>query len=111
MDRLAALDWPGNVRELRNTVERLVILSPGPTVTAADVDRLVASRGVDPATVGAIEGARTYEEFKLAAERSFLLARLREHDWNVAETARALEMPRSNLYKKIERHHLTRDDR
>jgi two-component system nitrogen regulation response regulator NtrX len=110
MDRLAALDWPGNVRELRNTVERLVILSPGPTVTAADVDRLVASRGVDPATVGAIEGARTFEEFKLAAERSFLLARLREHDWNVAETARALEMPRSNLYKKIERHHLTRDD-
>jgi two-component system nitrogen regulation response regulator NtrX len=110
MDRLAALDWPGNVRELRNTVERLVILSAGPTVTAADVDRLVAARGVDPATVGAIEGARTFEEFKLAAERSFLLAKLREHDWNVAETARALEMPRSNLYKKIERHHLTRDD-
>mgnify|MGYP003338654670 CR=1 FL=1 len=62
------------------------------------------------ADLGAIEGARTYEEFKLAAERSFLLARLREHDWNVAETARALEMPRYNLYKKIERHHLTRDD-
>jgi two-component system nitrogen regulation response regulator NtrX len=35
---------------------------------------------------------------------------LRDHDWNVAETARAIDMPRSNLYNKIERHGLTRDD-
>jgi two-component system nitrogen regulation response regulator NtrX len=31
------------------------------------------------------------------------------HDWNVFETARTLDMPRSNLYKKIERHQLTRE--
>ena len=35
--------------------------------------------------------------------------KLREHDWNVSETARALDMPRSNLYKKIERYSLTRE--
>jgi two-component system nitrogen regulation response regulator NtrX len=38
-----------------------------------------------------------------------LLVKLREHDWNVAETARTLDMPRSNLYKKIERHALARE--
>ena len=107
--RLASFDWPGNVRELRNTMERLVILSSGPAITVADVDRLVGGRAVDAATVSAIAGARTWDEFKLSAERSFLLAKLREHDWNVAETARALDMPRSNLYKKIERHRLDRD--
>ena len=41
--------------------------------------------------------------------RAFLLAKLRELDWNLSETARALEMPRSNLYKKIERYNLTRE--
>jgi two-component system nitrogen regulation response regulator NtrX len=107
--RLAAFDWPGNIRELRNTIERLAILSRGPAIVVADVDRLVGARNLDVATVGAIQSARTYEEFKLSAERSFLVAKLREHDWNVAETARALDMPRSNLYKKIERHHLDRD--
>ena len=76
----------------------------------ADVDRLVGARNLDVGTVGAIQSARTFEEFKLSAERSFLIAKLREHDWNVAETARALQMPRSNLYKKIERHRLARDD-
>jgi two-component system nitrogen regulation response regulator NtrX len=110
LERLASFEWPGNVRELRNTIERLVILSTGPAVTVADVDRLVGSRQFDVATVGAIASARTFEEFKLSAERSFLLTKLREHDWNVAETARALQMPRSNLYKKIERHHLGRDE-
>ena len=110
MDRLAALDWPGNVRELRNTVERLLILSSGPRITRTDVDRLVGSRAGDgSAGLGALEQCRTFEEFKLAAERAFLLAKLRESDWNVAETARVLEMPRSNLYKKIERHGLARE--
>ena len=37
------------------------------------------------------------------------LRRLREFDWNVSETARAVEMPRSNLYKKIERYSLSRE--
>jgi len=43
----------------------------------------------------------TFEEFKQAAERAFLATKLQEHDWNVSETARTLQMPRSNLYKKI----------
>ena len=41
--------------------------------------------------------------------RGFLLNKLREFDWNVSETARAVEMPRSNLYKKIERYSLSRE--
>ncbi len=38
-DFLAALNahsWPGNVRELRNAMERLSVLAPGPSLTAAD---------------------------------------------------------------------------
>ena len=108
-DRLGALDWPGNVRELRNTIERLLILSHGAQIAVADVERLVGARASEGAALGGLEACRTFEEFKLAAERAFLLVKLREHDWNVAETARTLDMPRSNLYKKIERHALARE--
>jgi two-component system nitrogen regulation response regulator NtrX len=107
--RLAQLDWPGNVRELRNTVERLLILSGGPKIGSEDVDRLVGRRDPDQAGIGSLLDCKTFEEFKQAAERAFLLAKLREHDWNVSETARALDMPRSNLYKKIERYALNRE--
>ena len=109
VERLAQLDWPGNVRELRNTIERLLILASGPRVTADDVERLVGTRDAEQAGLGSLLECKTFEEFKHAAERAFLLAKLREYDWNVSETARALDMPRSNLYKKIERYGLTRE--
>ena len=109
--RLSGLDWPGNVRELRNTIERLLILASGPVVTLEDVDRLVGGSDGDrsAAAMGTAMQARTFDEFRQAAERAFLLAKLREYDWNVSETARGLDMPRSNLYKKMERYGLSRD--
>ena len=109
VERLAKLDWPGNVRELRNTIERLLILAAGPRVTADDVGRLGGRHDTDQTGLGSLLDCKTFEEFKHAAERAFLLAKLREYDWNVSETARGLDMPRSNLYKKIERYGLTRE--
>ncbi|MGH7548636.1 MAG: sigma-54-dependent transcriptional regulator [Gemmatimonadales bacterium] len=117
VQRLQAHDWPGNIRELRNAVERLLILAPGPAITVEDVERLA---GVGTSEDSRMRGAAdlagapwmrvaTFEEFKQAAERAYLLAKLKENDWNVSETARTLEMPRSNLYKKIERYGLARE--
>jgi len=111
LERLNAHDWPGNIRELKNAVERLLILATGSTVTQNDVDRLVGKgeggRGKGPADAAWMRVA-TFEDFKQAAERAFLLGKLQQHDWNVSETARSLQMPRSNLYKKIERYGLAR---
>jgi two-component system nitrogen regulation response regulator NtrX len=109
LQRLQNLSWPGNVRELRNTVERLLILSSGPLVEADDVDALVSGRGADGQLSGDLLGLPTFNEFKEGAERAYILQKLRENDWNVSETARQVEMPRSNLYKKIEKYHLVRD--
>ena len=111
--RLTAHNWPGNIRELRNAVERLLILASGDRVTASDVERLagIESRAVPvraEVTGGDPMRAATFEEFKQGAERAFLLGKLQENDWNVSETARTLNMPRSNLYKKIERYRLAR---
>ncbi len=109
LEKLTTLDWPGNVRELRNTVERLLILASDPEISARDIDRLAGQRALDDAGLATLTQCRTFEEFKDAAERAFLLNKLREFDWNVSETARAVEMPRSNLYKKIERYSLSRE--
>jgi two-component system, NtrC family, nitrogen regulation response regulator NtrX len=96
--RLQSRAWPGNIRELRNAVERALILAPDKVISASDIDTLLG---------GGSDG-QTFETFKQEAEKTFLIQKLREHDWNISETARALKMPRSNLYKKIERYGLTR---
>jgi two-component system nitrogen regulation response regulator NtrX len=110
--RLQRRHWPGNVRELRNAIERLLILSVGAEVTEADVDLVLPPESgppVDPEQLAADAGDRTFQEFREDAERAFIVARLREHYWNVAETARVLGMPRSNLYNKIEKYGIERE--
>jgi len=109
IERLQQRLWPGNVRELRNAVERILILSPGKVVSARDVSRLLGEGATSEVVESVSVQEGTFESFKQDAERSFLAAKLKEHDWNVAETARALKMPRSNLYKKIERYGISRE--
>jgi two-component system nitrogen regulation response regulator NtrX len=110
IEALSRLRWRGNVRELRNAIERLVIMTPGSAVRAAD---LPASLDQAPMTETSMPlsapGAATLQEFKDAAERAFIIAKLAEHDWNVAATAKAIDTPRSNLYKKLEAYGIRRE--
>lgn len=99
--------WRGNVRELRNLIERLVIMSAGEVIEPAD---LPADLFESPHEI--ITSAlklRTLQEFKDAAEKAFIVSRLRENGWNVSRTAEAIDTPRSNLYKKIEQYDLKRE--
>ena len=105
--RLKGMDWPGNVRELRNAVERFLILAEGDEIRAKDV-RLLSGRSPG-AAVQALLASSSFTDFKDRAERAFIEHKLRDHDWNVTETARAVGMPRSNLYKKIHKYGLERE--
>ncbi len=98
--------WFGNVRELRNAVERLLILSTGPEVTPEDVERVLPperGRSIDLAGIAEESPGGTYQTFLAEAERALFSVRLAEHDGNVSETARALEIPRSTLSTKLDR--------
>jgi two-component system nitrogen regulation response regulator NtrX len=115
LERLAALPWRGNVRELRNAVERLIIMTPRDTIDAGDLPAgLGMALGGEEAALPrgglalASEGL-TLQEFKDRAERAFLVARLEANDWNIAATAKSIETPRSNLYKKLEAYGISRE--
>ena len=87
-----------------------MILSPGQTVEPSDVDLLASGKSAGGGVGAEFLHADTFSDFKERAERAFIVQKLRENDWNVAETARRVDMPRSNLYKKIERFGLVRDE-
>ena len=111
VEALAALPWRGNVRELRNAVERLLIMTPRDTIRAADIPAGlgVSLGGAAAAPAPAPSSAATLQDFKDAAERAFIVAKLQENDWNVAATAKAIDTPRSNLYKKLEAYGIRRE--
>ena len=49
------------------------------------------------------------KSFKEAAEREFLLCKLERNHWNISQTAKEIDTPRSNLYKKIESYELMKE--
>jgi two-component system nitrogen regulation response regulator NtrX len=92
--------WPGNVRELRNVVERVLLLSGGEIITAEEVNlALPAPRnGEGASSAGSGPLTQRLESF----EREVLLAELRRHHHHMTNTARALGLERSHLYKKCQ---------
>ncbi len=112
MDLLQRYRWKGNVRELRNTVERMLIMSPGDTIEVADLPASV--RAEPAAATDELEGGDgdrpgTLREFKELAERKFLVEKLRETGWNISKTAELIGTPRSNLYKKLEHYSIKQE--
>jgi two-component system nitrogen regulation response regulator NtrX len=99
--RLQSRIWLGNIRELRNAVERALILASGKVVTGEEIDSLLPYAPLVP-------GAAP-EDYTEKAERNFLLQKLKEHNWNITETARVVKMGRSNLHRKIQRYRIIRE--
>ena len=99
--------WRGNVRELRNMIERLVIMVPGEKIDIGDLPAEFFRNAGE--IISSAMRLSTLQEFKDEAEKAFILAKLREHGWNVSKTAEAIDTPRSNLYKKIEQYDIKRE--
>ena len=106
--------WKGNIRELRNMVERLMIMTAGGTIDVADLPDAArapssGARGAGSVTDPELAGAGTLRAFKDNSERAYLVAKLRDHGWNISKTAEAIDTPRSNLYKKLEQYRISQE--
>jgi two-component system nitrogen regulation response regulator NtrX len=93
------------VRELRNFIERLIIMVPGPVLTASAVPPPVRSlQGGKMRDYGgnAIRmHASTLKDARAEFEREFIMQKLKEFNGNVSRTADAICVERSNLHRKI----------
>ncbi|MCD6578146.1 sigma-54-dependent Fis family transcriptional regulator [bacterium] len=113
-ETLIQYDFPGNIRELKNFIKRLIAISNAKTIdneilleiipeikdknTLEKKDEIPKIRPVN------------YSEFMDTMERDFLTEALDKNDWNISKTAIAIKMQRSNLYKKMKKYNLTKND-
>lgn len=102
---LKRYDWPGNVRELRNIVERLVIMTPGRAITPDHLPESLTGGGHHrdgaPGRAGGAMELSSLREAREEFEKEFIIQKLEEHGWNISRTAEAIELERSNLYRKM----------
>ncbi|MDR1546799.1 MAG: sigma-54 dependent transcriptional regulator [Deltaproteobacteria bacterium] len=100
LGRLRNRPWPGNVRELKNTIERLAITTPGPVI-----DRDHAEPRDEPEAAAACVGPEymslPYREAKAEFERLYFRSQLQVHGESMTQTAEAVGLDRTSLYKKL----------
>ena len=121
LEALCGRTWPGNVRELKNTVERLLILAPGPVIEVRDLEPAMpgatgrgaeTSRGETGGGRGGIPpdpgpGASGMEpdlplrEARDRFERGYVLGVLARCEGNIARAAQRLGMDRTSLHRRI----------
>jgi transcriptional regulator with PAS, ATPase and Fis domain len=102
-EALAALQrhhWPGNVRELQNVVERAVLLGKDRTVGVDDLPSSLTAG--EPIAARPVAG-RTLKQALEDPERQIILDVLESNNWNRNQTADALGINRTTLYKKMKR--------
>jgi DNA-binding NtrC family response regulator len=97
-DALRNHAWPGNVRELENTIERLVLFSPGTVIDVADLPPGLGGRAasVDDRL---FDGLPRLEE----VERRYLVHVLDAVQGNRTRAAEVMGIDRRTLYRMAER--------
>jgi two-component system, NtrC family, nitrogen regulation response regulator NtrX len=102
LDSMMKAPWKGNIRELRNVVERLLIMVDKDVIERKDLPESI--RGGHALLMPEPDKIKTLKDFRDQAEKEFILAKLEASGWNISLTAREIDTPRSNLYKKLEQY-------
>jgi DNA-binding NtrC family response regulator len=95
MQKMKKYFWPGNIRELQHAVERAVILSEERTIETPEL--LISTGSIKSRSENS---PRTLEEM----EKTFILQSLDDNNGNVSQTALALGMTRTALYRRMKKH-------
>ena len=99
MEVLRGYDWPGNIREIKNMIERLMIMCSSDIIEVSDLPDNIQSP--TSKTAFNMESGMTLKEVKENVEREFIISTLKKNGWNVSQTAKDLDVDRTNLHKKI----------
>ncbi len=101
-DLFKAYEWPGNLRELKNTVRRMVLLSPGDTVYMDSLPEEM-SLNLKKSVTGSDTDLKALNEQR---ERELIIETLQKVKFNKSKAAKILNIDRTTLYNKIEKYHI-----
>lgn len=92
-------EWRGNVRELSHAIERSVVYSKGVEITVEDIPDNIRE-GTEKKGITVSASSQTLTDVESSHIYNVLLA----HQWNIKKVAEALNITRTTLYNKIEKH-------
>lgn len=103
MEYLERYSWPGNVRELENIVERATLLGKGKSVGVEDLPDAIKQ---EQRRRRCAFKPRSLKQAVTEQEAAIIRQSLEANNWNRQETAKALKINRTTLFKKMRQHGL-----
>lgn len=100
--KLKSLRWPGNVREFRNTIERLMFTVDKGVIDEKDIE--LPDTRFSRVFSDLLNKNMSLNEFQNESEKLFLQKMLNDYKYNIAQTADALKIQRSHLYKLMNKY-------
>lgn len=101
MKVLLNYDYPGNVRELENILEHAMIICQGQAIERKHLPipilKSIKNRAVDLNNQNGLSGEERSEKEKI-------LSMLNEYGWNKTQTAKAMNIDRSTLWRKLRKY-------
>ena len=96
--------WPGNVRELRSILERILTNIDGnrDIITVNDLPLVIVKK----AEKDCMAELQSLDDAISKAEKQVIADTLKATNYNKADAANILKIPRSRLYRKIKKYHL-----
>lgn len=104
MECLQRYPWPGNVRELENVMERTVLLCKNTRIGVDDLPQTLVMQS--RVATGPGFKQMGLKEALAEPEKAAIRAALNANNWNRQNTAKALQINRTTLYKKMKRYGL-----
>jgi len=101
---LTELPWPGNIRELKNTIERAMILTKAKEITKQDILAQSGPIRKKQTELNNLFNEYSYIEAKEEFEKKYLEYHLEKNNWHISNTAKKINIQRSNLYIKLEKY-------
>ncbi|TRZ65848.1 sigma-54-dependent Fis family transcriptional regulator [bacterium] len=103
-ERLKVFRLPGNVRELRNLLERLMFTVDNPVIDEDDI--AIPDSRHSKILTDLMNKNMTLNDFQNESEKLFLLKMLNDYKYNIVQTAEALKIQRSHLYKLLTKYNI-----
>jgi DNA-binding NtrC family response regulator len=103
MAYLERYSWPGNVRELENVMERATLLSKSKFIGLDDLPDAVKE---EPGRPAGKYKPMSLKEALAGPEKDIIRQALQANQWNRQETAKALKINRTTLFKKMKHYGL-----
>lgn len=102
LSRMKTFRWPGNIRELKNFIERIIFTVDREQISVEDIELPETKHTKELNDL--LNKYLSLNEFQNESERMFLMKILQDYKYNISQTAEALKIQRSHLYKLMSKY-------